>query len=109
MLTTKNAGGLAPGILSPEEHMATVQMVKVRVLRAFYYDKQPHAVGSVVEMPRPIAIESVSARKAEFVRDAVPEPVADLSRKETIERDDHAGEPVESRAAAESRPAKKSK
>lgn len=54
-------------------------MMKVKVLRAFYIKGEPHAVGSVLDLDRPLVVELVALGKAEVIADAAPEqaPAAD--------------------------------
>ena len=48
---------------------------KVRVVRAFYYERKPVKVGEVVELPHIFALEVCASNKAVMVEDT-PEPAA---------------------------------
>jgi hypothetical protein len=50
-----------------QESAMQLQVTKVRVTRAFYFDKKPTKVGSVVELPKVFAAEMIAAHKAEPV------------------------------------------
>ena len=49
-----------------------LQVAKVRVVRAFYYDKKPVKVDTVVELPKIFAAEMVAANKAEYEGEPLP-------------------------------------
>jgi len=63
---------------SSQESPMQVQLTKVRVVRAFYFDKKPTKVDTIVEVPKIFAAEMVAANKAEFV-DSTPEPTSERS------------------------------
>ena len=63
-LTTENTGAaLIGGRPIPTEVM--VKTRKVRVIRAFYFDRTVQAKGSIVELPNVFASEMIAAQKAE--------------------------------------------
>jgi hypothetical protein len=47
----------------------TMQTKRVRVLRAFMYNREPTKVDSILELPLPFALEVIAAKKAEAILD----------------------------------------
>jgi hypothetical protein len=47
----------------------TMQTKRVRVLRAFMYNREPTRVASTLELPLPFALEVIAAKKAEAILD----------------------------------------
>jgi hypothetical protein len=63
MALTAAGSALVAG--STQENHMQLQVTKVRVVRAFYFDKKPTTVGTVVELPKIFASEMIAAKKAE--------------------------------------------
>lgn len=63
------------------------EMMKVRVLRAFFYQRHPGEQaealkqGTVVELPKLLAVEMCAARKAEEVEEKTPTPASKTAEK----------------------------
>lgn len=79
-LTLENASALVPGggARKTKENDMQVQKpgaqpanVKVKILRAFYYQGKPLAKDEIVTIPRLFALEMAAANKAEIIN---PEP-----------------------------------
>lgn len=80
-LTLRTAGALVPGGVSPREvederkamrvqqEPALPETLKVKVVRAFYYQGKPINKDVIVDLPRVFALEMRDARKATVVED----------------------------------------
>lgn len=47
-----------------------MKMVKVKVKRSFYFNREPQPANAIIELPELFARECVSAKKVEMVEDA---------------------------------------
>lgn len=83
-LTLENAGALVPGGASPraieqeknemkaQQTPAPPATLKVKVVRAFYYQGKAVEKDAIVELPRVFALEMRDARKALVVEEEKP-------------------------------------
>src|SRR5512135_1620636 len=86
-LTTQTAGALVGSGSSTEAVMAETKWVKI--VSSTYYKRVPTVVGSIVEMPKHLALQLVHTHKAEWATkpepkvepkvEQKPEPVAEVA------------------------------
>jgi hypothetical protein len=76
-LTAENTGAaLIGGRSIPREMMMLTK--KVKVVRAFYFNREIQKKDAVVELPSLFASEMIAAKKAEAIEPVAVEPTVDL-------------------------------